>query len=497
MVEAQILQGARVYRHGEDCDVPPIADVLLNGTRIAAVGPRGSFDADAQGAQRIDLSGHLLIPGFVNAHYHSFDTLAKGAFESMPLDDWAMTVIPVAGAMNLEQIRLRTLAGAIECLRNGITTTQDFCILSPMDEARVDAVLDAYSEAGLRVILSIAVRDRSQLATTPWAEELVPKHLQHVFGDKADGGEFQLQFVRRQIDRIGDQDDMVIWALSPVAPQRCSDSLLAGIADLAMQRNLPIYTHVYETRGQRVFAKHLYSQFGGSQIRQMESLGLLGPHVTIAHGVWPDQSEIKLLAQSGTGVVLNMMSNLRLRSGVAPIQAYRRLGVRLALGCDNCSCSDVQSMFQAMKLYCLMGGIAEATTAGPLASEAMRLATAGGAHTAAQSHSLGAIEPGRRADLVALDLSDPAYRPLNSAVRQVVYADSGRSVRHVWVNGKQVVRNGRSTLVDEQQLASQLEQIMPAYRRELERRRLEMTPLKPVLTEIHRRSWAHELDLDE
>ena len=373
----QLLRGARIFDHDGNTDLPEIADVLIENGAIQAVGP--DLTTAGQGAERVDLSGHLLLPGFVNAHYHSHDVLAKGCFEAMPLEQWGLIAGPIANGRSLEEIRLRTLVGAIECLRNGITTVQDFSAFAPMEDRVVDTILNAYREAGIRVIFSITLRDRSQLATIPWAGEVVPPELHDIVGRGTGDPEAQLAFAERQIDRIGDRDGMVIWALSPSAPQRCSPRLLGGIADLATSRKLPVYTHVYETRTQRVFATREFAKHGGSLIDYMSSVGLIGPHVTIAHGVWPNPSEIEKLAETKTGVVLNILSNLRLRSGVAPIAGYRRHGVRLALGCDNCSCSDVQSMFQVMKTYCLLGGLSDPGPEVPLAAEALQLATVGGA----------------------------------------------------------------------------------------------------------------------
>jgi cytosine/adenosine deaminase-related metal-dependent hydrolase len=289
---------------------------------------------------------------------------------------------------------------------------------------------------------------------------------------------------------------MVIWALSPSAPQRCSLALLKGVADLSRRRNLPVYTHVYETRTQRMFVKEDFAAMGGSIINYMESAGLLSSRVTIAHGVWPDANEIEKLAASGTGVVLNMLSNLRLRSGVAPISAYRRLGVPLALGCDNCSCSDVQSMFQVMKLYCLLGGLSEPEHPAPLAIEALSCATRGGARSAGQEGRLGAIKPGMLADLIALDLNDPAYRPLNSVVRQLVYAETGRAIRGVWVNGRRVVDQGQLVSLDEARLNVDVARVMPTVKAELRRLRENADKVAPAFDEIQRRTWAAPLEYD-
>lgn len=490
----QLLRGARVFDHDSGADLPAAADVLIDSGDIVAVGC--DLDETAGAAERIDLAGHLLLPGFVNAHYHSHDVLAKGFFETVTLEQWGLIAGAIANGRTLEEVRARTLVGAIECLRNGITTVQDFSSFAPMEDRYVDTILDAYAEAGIRVIFSITVRDRSQLETIPWADELVPPDLYAVVGNRSDNPDPQLAFIERQIDRVGDRDGMVIWALSPSAPQRCSPRLLGGVADLARREHLPVYTHVYETRAQRIFVAREYAAHKGSVIDYMESVGLLGPHVTIAHGVWPNPAEIEKLAATRTGVVLNMLSNLRLRSGVAPIAAYRRLGVPLALGCDNCSCSDVQSMFQVMKLFCLLGGISDPNAEAPLAAEALHLATVGGARSAGQAERLGAIRPGMKADLVAIDLADPAYRPLHNVVRQIVYAETGRSVRHVWVDGRRVIRDGKAALVDEARLDATLAGMMPAVRGELERLRANAEKVHPAFLEIQRRAWSTDLNYD-
>jgi 5-methylthioadenosine/S-adenosylhomocysteine deaminase len=485
-----LLTGARVYRHNGDTDLPPIQDVLISDGRIKAIGADAILDATAR---RMDLSGHVLLPGFVNAHYHSHDVLAKGSFESLPLEQWGLIAGPIANNRSLEEIRMRTLVGAVEALRNGVTTVQDFSSFSPLSDEVVDTILGAYDEVGIRVAYSITVRDRSQLDTILDAREVVPRELWPLVGEAADDGRSQLDFVERQLDRIGDRGGRIIWCLSPSAPQRCSLPLLKGAADLAKRRALPVFTHVYESRSQRIFAREQYAEFGGTIFKYMEACGLLGPHVSIAHGVWPDPEEIDLLAGTGTGVVLNMLSNLRLRNGVAPISAYRRLKVPLALGSDNCSCSDIHSLFPVMKTYCLLGGIMEPEELAPTAVEAFRLATVGGAERAGVSDKIGALEPGLKADIVALDLNDPAFRPLNSVARQVVYSETGRSVRHVWVDGRHVVANGAVITVDEQKLLKELASVMPAVAARLEQLRNDASKLGKCFADLQTKAWSRPL----
>jgi 5-methylthioadenosine/S-adenosylhomocysteine deaminase len=485
-----LLIGARVYRHDGDTDLPPVEDLLISDGRIKAIGADASQDTTAE---RMDLAGHVLLPGFVNAHYHSHDVLAKGSFESLPLEQWGLVAGPIAGNRSLEEIRMRTLVGAVEALRNGVTTVQDFSTFSPLSDEILDTILSAYDEVGIRVAYSITVRDRSQLDTILDARDVVPRELWPLVGESADDGRSQLDFIERQLDRVGDRSGRIIWCLGPSAPQRCSLPLLKGVADLAKRRALPVFTHVYESRSQRIFAREQYADFSGSIFNYMESCGLLGPHVSIAHGVWPDREEINFLAGTGTGVVLNMLSNLRLRNGVAPISAYRRLKVPLALGSDNCSCSDIHSLFPVMKTYCLLGGIMEPQAPAPTAVEAIRIATMGGADRAGVSDKIGALEPGMKADIVALDLNDPAFRPLNSVARQVVYSETGRSIRHVWVDGRHVVANGAVITIDEQKLLKELAHLMPAVAARLEQLRNDASRLEKCFAELQTKAWSRPM----
>jgi cytosine/adenosine deaminase-related metal-dependent hydrolase len=487
-----LIRGGRVLDLEQDLDEPPLRDILIEAGSIASVGGH----VDDAGAEVIDASGMLVCPGLVNAHYHSHDVLARGMFEDLALEYWGTLAGPLGSRRSIAEVRARTLAGALECLRNGITTVQDMSSFSPMTEEYVDAILDAYAEAGIRVIFSVTVRDLSQLDTIPWIAELAPKELHEVVGTQRDPAGPQMDFVSRQIERIGDRGGMVRWALSPSAPQRCTPPLLEAVADLSRRRNLPVYTHVYETRVQRIFSHDRLSGYGGSALKYMEAAGLLGPLVTIAHGVWPEENELDIIGRSGTNVVLNMLSNLKLKSGVAPILAYRARGVNLALGCDNCSCSDVQSMLQVMKLFCLLSGVSAPQRTEVTAAEALRAATLGGARTAGLSSSVGALRPGYKADLVLMDLADPAYVPLNSAVRQLVYSDSGRSIRTVLVDGRVVVRDGRATRVDEAALRAEIAGLMPAVRADVGKMRAGYDKLRPFIDEVHRRAWARPLPID-
>src|SRR5439155_17014195 len=176
--------------------------------------------------------------------------------------------------------------------------------------------------------------------------------------------------------------------------------------------------------------------------------------------VWISRPEMDRMAAADAGIVLNHLSNLKLKSGIAPVCDLRDSGVRLGLGCDNCSGSDVQSVFQAMKLFCLLAAVSEPEPGPGLAHEVLRHATLGNARTAGLDCELGAIRPGYKADLILIDLNDVAYLPYNSAARQLVYTEAGRAVETVIVDGRVVMKARKVMTIDEDGLRREVAALM-------------------------------------
>src|SRR5882762_4779585 len=251
-----LIRGGRIYDHDGDIHQPATADLLIRDGIIERIAPQIAADG---GAEVVDAAGKLVAPGFVNAHYHSHDVMAKGLFEEMPFDVWAVHSNPASyGARALEEVRLRTLIGAAEHLRNGITTIQDFLTLVPQDEALVDTVLSAYEEAGVRVVFAIAARDRAALDIAPFIPKDLPEAIRKRIAGSDRKASDELDFLSGQIRRLGKTPTRrQTWALAPSAPQRCSTELLEGIAALSREHGLPVLTHVYETRIQAAAARQM------------------------------------------------------------------------------------------------------------------------------------------------------------------------------------------------------------------------------------------------
>jgi cytosine/adenosine deaminase-related metal-dependent hydrolase len=218
----------------------------------------------------------------------------------------------------------------------------------------------------------------------------------------------------------------------------------------------------------------------------MSDLGLLTARTTIAHSIYITEREIADVARAGAGVVHNPLSNLKLKNGVAPLLNLKRAGVNLAVGCDNCSCSDCQNLFQAMKLFTLLAGGMDAEPTGVLAQDAILAATIGGAQAVGLAGTIGEVRPGMLADMTLIDLSDLAYLPFNSAARQLVFSETGRGVHTVMVDGQVVLEGGRLTRVDEHAFRHELEEVMTEVDRDYAQLVAKQEPAIAFLLEANR-----------
>jgi guanine deaminase len=357
--------------------------------------------------------------------------------------------------------------------------------------------MQAYEQVGIRVIFSLQYADRRGLETIPYWEEMFPKELHALLSGAAEP--------ERQLDLLAHfemrclqppQRSRVHWALGPSAPERCSPALMARTMELARRYDVPVYSHIYESRGMAIQARLTLPEHGGSLIKRLAAEGALDPRLNLAHSVWLAREEIELLAHSGTGVVLNPQGNLKMKCGIPPIRALQDAGIRIGLGCDNCSCSDAQNMFMAMKLFALLAAVSDPIPGPPQAAQALRAATEGGAQGARLGNAIGRIAPGYRADLTLIDMSDPSWSPCNSAVRQLVHIEAGRGVRHVIVDGAIVVRDRRLTTIDEDEIYDAVQVVMPGFRRDFTAISERVQRLQPWLDQAHQRIVSTELDFD-
>jgi guanine deaminase len=257
--------------------------------------------------------------------------------------------------------------------------------------------------------------------------------------------------------------------------------MMARTTELARRYDIPVYSHLYESKGMALQSRLDLKEYDGSVIRRLYAEDALGPHMNFAHSVWLAPDEIDLLAETGTGVVLNLQGNLKMKCGIPPIRSLLKTGVRIGLGCDNCSCSDAQNMFAAMKLFSLLSSISDIEKGPPPAVPALKAATEGGAESARLGHLIGKIASGYKADLSIIDLSDPSFVPLNSVARQLVNIEGGRAVRHVIVDGRWVMRDRRIVTIDEAAVFEEVAEVMPTFRKDFSEIATRVARLQPWL----------------
>lgn len=443
---------------------PSAQDILVEDKVIVALGNEAR--SRGQAARTFDARGLIVAPGFVNAHCHSHDTLLRGLFEQMTLETWGAVAFPFNWPPRpTEEIAVRTRAHAVECLLNGITTIQDMVTIVDFEPDHAVAVAGAYSEAGLETLMAPQYSDLAGRAGVPFADECFSADEIGRLGHRSD---FRPIVGKLTSIFAGVSVPGVSWALGPVQPQICSDDFLQWTARYSAETGMRLYMHLYETRSEAVLARRTLASDMGSAVRRLARLGVATPLLTIAHGVWIADGEIDELAQHGVGLATNPVTNLKLMNGFAPIRRYYDAGVVTGLGCDNSSAGDAQNIFQAMKTFALLWGMQSPSGEQTAAATAFRAATTGGAKLLGLEEKVGRIAPGYRANLTFINATGPAWRPLNSAVRQLVYGETGRGVTHVMAAGRFVVTDGKCCTVDEASLCRDIDRIREAMETDLD-----------------------------
>lgn len=494
--ETLIIVGGLVLTETDDDAAPARADIIVIDGVITEIRP-GAADAylDRDDVKILDANDRLVVPGLINSHYHSHDTLAAGTMEQVHLDTWGLRVLPPRFApRSREEIKVRTMLGALECLRFGITTVQDMVTLYPFDPEHLDAVLEAYNEIGLRAIVAPQYADKPGADHIPYWNEVVPPELHGALSAAAEPEVgFDLLDYLETSRFPAPAGRCITWALAPSTPESCSTELIERTVALSEKWNLPIYSHLYESKSMALQARIEFPEHEGSLVHRMFAEGMTGPHVSYVHSVWLRPDEIELLARTKTNVVFNPVSNLKLKCGIPPILEVQAAGGPWALGCDNSSASDSQNMFLVMRLVGLLASVSDSGQTAPQAGRILTAATRGGAQAAGMSDRIGRLAEGYRADLFLVDLTEPTWMPYNNAVRQLVYTELGSGVRDVVVDGRVVMRDGRSTLIDEADLRARVREVAPAYLAELAEIEKQVDELQPYLVEAHERTWQHDV----
>ncbi len=414
------------------------ADTVIDGAalavrdgRITHVGPAGAVQAQVTAAEQVDLPGHLLMPGLVNAHTHLSMTMFRGFTDDLDLQAFLGRIVPAEAAMlDASTVGVGTRAAAVESLCGGVTTALDMYFFP-------DAGLQAAADAGLRLLSGPVMTDDPGIAA------LGPDALV----DDPD------RWLAAHASRPG-------WrpVIGPHAIYTVGRAGLERAVELRDAHDAIFHTHASET------AAEVQGSLDAHRMRPVEWLddvGALSPNTVLAHGVHLTDAEIERLAASGTSVAHCPASNLKLGAGIARVPELLAAGVNVGIGTDGAATSNDLDMFMAMRLTALLH---KGTTGDPTvvpAHRVLRMATIDGARAVGMQDRTGSLEVGKVADVVAVDLDRPHLQPVFDPMATIVYSAGRGDVTDVWVGGHRVVRDRRPTRLDADAVTAALAALEP------------------------------------
>lgn len=396
--------------------------LLVRGREIAQILPRQqaqSLNAD----KVLHLDNHVLMPGFVNLHAHSAMTLLRGFADDLALSDWLNKHIWPAEARHVGGAFVYdgTLLAMAEMIRGGTVCVNDMYFFPA-------AVGKAGQLAGVRTFVGCSVLE--------FPNNYAP-----------DAGQYIERALATQTAFFG--EDLVQFVLAPHAPYTVSDATFRRIAALAEKENFLVQCHICETADE---VSGSLKEHGARPLARLDKLGILNSRLTAAHMVHLNDEEIALAAARGVSVAHNPSSNMKLASGFAPVQKMLDAGVNVGIGTDGAASNNKLDMFAEMRLAALIAKGFSGSPTAVCAADALKMATINGAKALHIDDKTGSLETGKRADMIAVDISPVETQPVFDPVSHLVYAAGREQVSHVWVNGEMLLDNRRLTRLDEEDI---------------------------------------------
>ncbi|WGV23168.1 amidohydrolase [Halotia branconii] len=394
--------------------------VAIKDGKIVAIDTQDKIRASYRANRTLLGEGMVLMPGLVNGHSHSAMVLFRGLADDLALEDWLQNYIfPAEGKFVDENfVRVGEQLACWEMIRGGTTTFVDMYF-------EPDIAAEVIDECGLRAMIAPSSIDFPSPGFQGWDDAFASS----------------VNFLKRWKGK----SDRIIPALAPHAPYTVSPEHLTQAIQTARHYDVPLTIHLAETQTE---VKDVQQRYNATPVQHLENLGFLDPRVFAAHVVWPNESEIALMAKRGVGVIHNPDSNLKLASGFAPIPAMLKAGIDVGLGTDGAASNNVLDMWNAIRLTAL---IHKGTTLDPTAVPAktvLRMATLGSAQALGLADKIGAIKTGLQADLIQVKLKEPHLLPLYDVMSHLVYAADASDVDTVIVNGQVLMHQREMLTVD-------------------------------------------------
>jgi cytosine/adenosine deaminase-related metal-dependent hydrolase len=425
-----VIKSGTVVTMNGSADVLPGCDVVIRDGRLHRIGK----NAARSGARRIiDAEGCAVLPGFIHGHLHACQTLFRNFADGLELLDWLRERIwPFEAAHDEASMRASADLTFAELIRSGATAALDMGTVR-----HTEVVFESARAAGFRLTGGKAMMDHGQG---------MPAGLRETTRSSID------ESVQLCKAFHGKEEGRLRYAFAPRFVLSCTEELLREVAHIARAHGARIHTHASENATECDLVRQ---RFGTDNVALLQQLGISGPHVTLAHCVWLTAQEQRMLKDDGTAVCHCPSSNLKLASGIAKIPELLADGVSLCLGADGAACNNNLDMFQEMRLCALLHKVRGGARAMP-PMDVLRMATWGGARALGLLSEVGSLEEGKRADVAVVDLSGLHATPSGSDVASaLVYSAKGSDVRHVFIGGRHVLKQGQLLTLDEERVRRQ------------------------------------------
>ncbi|MFF0222108.1 8-oxoguanine deaminase [Streptomyces sp. NPDC004629] len=414
--------------------------VVIAGHRIEAVGAGRAPEGLPDVVRRIDAGGHLVTPGLVNTHHHFYQWITRGLATDHNLFDWLVALYPTWARIDEPMVYAAAQGSLAMMARGGVTTAMDHHYVYPQGSGDLSgAIIRAARETGVRFTLARGSMDRGQKDGG-----LPPDFAVETLQDALTATE---ETVRLHHD--ASFDAMTQVAVAPCSPFSVSTELLKQGAELARRLGVRLHTHGSETVEEEKFC---HEQFGMGPTDYLESTGWLGEDVWMAHCVHMNDSDIAAFARTRTGVAHCPSSNARLAAGIARVPDLLAAGVPVGLGVDGTASNESGELHTELRNALLINRLGVHREAALNARQALRLGTYGGAQVLGRADQIGSLEPGRLADLVLWRMDTLAHASIADPVTALVFG-AAAPVTASFVNGRQIVQNGRLLHVDEDAVA--------------------------------------------
>ena len=409
-----VITGGTVVTMDAAGRIIPNGAVVIEGSKIVAVGTASEIGQRYQAIETIDATGEIVLPGLINTHTHAPMVLYRGLADDLALMDWLTKYIFPAekATVSPEFVRIGTRLAALEMIESGTTTFVDMYYFE-------DDIAEATRESGLRAVLGQSVI-RFPVADAPAPADALNRAEAFIAKWKA--------------------DPLVTPAVAPHAPYTLDGSTLKAARALANKYEVPLLIHLAETKDE---VKIVATEHKKSPTAYLESLGVWSGRSIAAHAVWLDDADMEILGQRGVGLAHNPESNMKLASGVAAVPAWISRGLRAGLGTDGAASNNDLDMFEAMRTAALLHKVSSGNPETLPARQALELATRRGAEAIGQADRIGSLEPGKQADVITVSVSDARQTPMFDPVSHLVYVSRGSDVRTTVVAGRILMAQSR------------------------------------------------------